>query len=157
MGRTILLRRKDGTVGGYAVCTEDAFVFRAKDQLEGYAEVVISRQCEPDERISVSADGEEHRYPPVREFSGICVQLPSGQIVLRDRCSASYGEPEKPESIETRKNIKAERAETWDIDLKDTKHLPPEISEESRAVPQRRWPLPPCMPEAQYDGGRWKL
>lgn len=148
MTRSFLLKDNGRRVEGYLQVRSDEIRCRVESELS--AVLILLGMKERKWRFELQAGGREQCFPAVQgEISGAVV-MQEGAVwlatddIARCRFSKHAVEPErkKEEEAECRK----ETAEP---------SKPADEMQKSAAWPQRRWPPPPCCPQAMYQRGLW--
>jgi len=163
MARGFLLKDKDGCVGGYLQIQHQTLRCRLTQEKEKESkdELILFSNDRQAMRLRLAFERAEQCFQNLsskeQEISGAVV-VRNGQVHLHtDECTArAYERSQKMQrSVESaHRRIENTRvSEKTDSDGSPSQSvIPVQIKDE---WPQRRWPLPACMPDAVYIQGRW--
>lgn len=155
---SFVLRSGNGAVTGYLMQGQGEIRLRVQGIPEGGAVMVLMGKDGREREQRLSATGEEQRWPdPGMRISAayalrgekllFCTGPEAKTACLRRIASAQ--QQKKPAQQTAQDIIAPEAAQGKE---------PPAGRETTRQAdwPERRWPPPPCCPEARYEGGRWR-
>lgn len=153
-----VLRNGNGALAGYLMQERGEIRLRAQDIPEGGAVMVLMGRDGERRELRLSATGAEQRWPDpsIRLFAAYAVQ--GGKILF---CTGSEARAAGLQSLAAakRQSTPAPQATREEGPPEAARgNEPPCPGEDGRlAWPQRRWPPPPCCPDARYEGGSWRL
>lgn len=158
-----VLRNGNGALAGYLMQGQGELRLRAQGIPEGGAVMVLMEKDGREREQRLLATGEEQRWPdPGKRLLGayamqgerllFCTGPEAKAACLRRIASAQ--QQKKP----AQQTAQAKSAQAKGAQETAQEKEPPAGREAFGQIawPERRWPLPPCWPEARYEGGRWR-
>ena len=157
MGKSFVLKDEAGRPGGYLMQGLREICCRASG-LTRQAQAVLLFEDGTAEAHALG-DDREARWPDGGRL------LRGGFVCSDGRLLLATGEEARgaferlsmqKRAAKQEKRIKAENAEEPAQERTQETEAPPAPAQETHAWPQRRWPPPPCWPQAVYAQGRWQ-
>lgn len=152
MGNSFILKDASGRACGYLLARKETICCRVSClQEDGVLTVCTGGVAHS---FALEDESEEHRFA----FSGEEI---SSAFVTEDgriRCATDWHEatvnhmgtdvPKAQAKMSEKNDDKADKSEAVAKDALQTA--------QSHGWPERRWPPPPCWPQAKYVGGQWR-
>ena len=152
MGGSFVLKDADGRLSGYLMQGMDQI--RCRMNSAGKAgEILLFDEGGACTRHPLDSSGEQSWRDGGRKIVGAVA-------VIEGRTAADSGAEarqmyERLQRREKRIAAPARAGGTQDAPKRETAPEKPKHSGAACSLPQRRWPPPACMPDAEYRGGQW--
>ena len=154
MGNSLLLRDEAGRMSGYVQLCAGALRCRVTAGAAEPMELLVGYADGGGQTFGLAADGGEQTWPvPPCTLRGACVLSEGHVLCATDEAARLAGrralldrQPGRPCKAQDSLQESGER----EADACVTRKAADEV-----AFPQRRWPPPPCLAGARYDGGAW--
>lgn len=166
MGKSFVLKDASGRPGGYVMQSFGQICCRA-DGIRGPAQLALLDGDAICAQLALT-EGEESRWPdPGYALKGAVVHAERSVLLCSDGETQRAFErlacrPQQNASPHAERNgAREERrrdgmTESVSAEGKNTEESGHTEKSAAEALPQRRWPPPPCSPAARYTCGRWQ-
>ena len=154
MGNSLLLRDEAGRMAGYVQLCAGTLRCRVTVGAAERAKLLVCYADGGAQTCDLSEDGGEQTWPAASgALRGACVLSGGHVLCATDGAARAAGrkalldrQPRKPREVQ-------EPPKAHDEQENDVYTI--QKTAEEVAFPQRRWPPPPCLSGARYDGGTW--
>lgn len=157
MANSLLLRGEAGRMDGYVERCADVLRCRVTRGAGKGARLLVHCAGGQMREYPLTESGEEQRFPaPEGLLCGACVVMGSSVLCATDGAAREMGWA----ALNAANRAKKEREPSPEMSDAADEHSEPEERthapcEAAIRMPEPRWPPPPCLASARYDGGRW--
>lgn len=153
-----VLRSGNGALAGYLMQDKGELRLRAQGISEGGAVLVLMQKDGREREQRLLATGEEQIWPdPGIGLLG-AYALQGEKLLFCTGPEAKAACLSRMASAQRQKKPARKTAQAKDVP-KTAWREEPDATREAFGrshLPERRWPPPPCWPQARYEGGRWR-
>lgn len=153
-----VLRGGNGALAGYLMQGQGELRLRAQGIPEGGAILMLMEKDGREREQRLLATGEEQRWtdPGKRLFGAYAMQGEKLLFCTGEEAKAAF--LRRMAAAQRKKRPAQQTAQAEKARETAQENEPPtgQAASAQTAWPQRRWPPPPCWPEARYEGGRWR-